>query len=121
MAWQKARILTREIYVATRRPGFNRDLGLASQMQRSAVSVMANLGEGFERRRKSEFHRFVEIAKGLCAEVASHLYVALDVGYLEEPEFEELHAHATELQRILGGLRSSLAEPRNSPLGTRNS
>jgi four helix bundle protein len=121
IAWQKARVLTREVYVATRSDDFRRDFGLASQIQRSAVSVMANLAEGFERRRRTEFFRYVEMAKGSCAEVSSHLYVALDVGYIVQPDFERLTALTTELQRILGGPKSSLAAPdtRASGLGTR--
>jgi four helix bundle protein len=60
---------------------------------------MANIAEGFERRRRSEFYRFVEIAKGSCAEVASHVYVALDVGYLQHAEFESMLERTRELQR----------------------
>jgi four helix bundle protein len=121
VAWQKARVLARETYFATRGPGFSRDFGLSSQIQRASVSVMANLAEGFERRRRTEFYRFVQIAKGSCAEVSSHLYVALDVGYLDKADFERLSNLAGELQRILGGLRNSLAAPRNSELETRTS
>lgn len=121
IAWQKARVLARDVYLVTRDDAFRRDFGLASQVQRAAVSVMANLAEGYERRRRTEFHRYVEIAKASCAEVLSHLYVALDVGYLELPKFESLQEQIVELQRILGGLKSSLAgETRASGLGTRN-
>lgn len=121
IAWQKARALTREIYAVTRSEEFRRDFALASQIQRSAVSAMANLAEGFERRRRTVSFRYVEMAKGSCAEVASHLYVALDAGYIAQPDFDHLMALATELQRILGGLKSSLAPvgPRASGLGTR--
>lgn len=121
VAWQKARVLTREVYLVTRLPEFSRDFGLCSQMQRAAVSVMANIAEGFERRRRTEFHRFVEIAKGSCAELVSHLYVALDVGYLPKPEFARLTEMADEVQRILGGLKLSLSTSRASDLGPRNS
>lgn len=121
VAWQKARTLTREIYSVTRTQEFARDHGLADQVRRAAVSVMANLAEGFERRRRTEFFRFVEIAKASCAEVSSHLYVALDVGYVSQSDFEALESRITELQRVLGGLRRSLAPiARNSELGTRN-
>jgi four helix bundle protein len=114
VAWRKARELAREVYAVTRHEDFRRDFGLASQIQRSAVSVMANIAEGFERRRRSEFYRFVEIAKGSCAEVASHVYVALDVGYLQHAEFESMLERTRELQRVLGGLKASLA-PRTPP------
>jgi four helix bundle protein len=47
IAWQKARLLTKEIYLATRRGSFRGDFGLARQIQRAAVSVMSNLAEVF--------------------------------------------------------------------------
>ena len=52
------------------------------------------------------------IAKGSCAEVQSQLYLALDVGYLGQEEFEGLLARAKEVAKILGGLRASLKQER---------
>ncbi|MBL8132285.1 MAG: four helix bundle protein [Anaerolineae bacterium] len=108
IAWQKARELTRVIYDATQRGSFSRDFGLASQMQRAAVSIMSNIAEGYERDNRKEYLRFVLIAKASCAELRSQLYVALDAGYLSEPEFASLVQQAQEVGRILGGLRVSL-------------
>ena len=73
IAWQKARNLAREIYTMTKRPPFARDFALAGQLQRSAVSVMANIAEGFERNRLAEFHQFLSVAKSSCGELRSHL------------------------------------------------
>ncbi|MBI2766571.1 MAG: four helix bundle protein [Chloroflexi bacterium] len=108
IAWQKARALTKSVYLVTREGRFARDFGLSSQIQRSAVSVMANIAEGFERNRKAEFHQFLSTAKASCAEVRSHLYVALDVGYLDEPTFWSLLKQAEEVSRVVGGLRASV-------------
>jgi four helix bundle protein len=108
IAWQKARAMTREIYLATREKPFARDFGLCDQIQRASVSVMSNIAEGFERDRPREFHQFLSTAKGSCAEARSQLYVALDVGYLETSEFERLHDLAAEVGRVVGGLRSSV-------------
>ncbi len=71
VAWQKARLLTRTIYRLSTDGRFSRDFGLAGQIQRSAVSVMSNIAEGFERFRPAEFHQFLSIAKGSCAELRS--------------------------------------------------
>ena len=108
IAWQKARELTTLIYKLTRKQDFARDFGLSSQIQRSAVSVMANIAEGFERFGKAEFHQFLSVAKSSCAEVRSHLYVALDIGYLSEKEFTEATELASATARIVGKLRSSV-------------
>jgi four helix bundle protein len=117
IAWQKARVLTKEIYQVTRREEFARDFGLTGQIQRAAVSIMANLAEGFERGKRGEFHQFLSVAKASCAEVRSHLYVALDIGHLDRSSFDRLLAQAEELARIIGGLRASVERQRDSQRG----
>ena len=112
IAWQKARTLSREIYEITRRGAFARDFGLSGQIQRAAVSIMPNIAEGFERGGRGEFHQFLSTAKASCAEVRSQLYVALDVGYLEEQTFHTLLRQAEEVARIVGGLRASVDKQR---------
>jgi len=109
VAWQKARALAQTVYKMTRECTFTKDIGLSSQVQRAAVSIMANIAEGFERNRPGEFHQFLSVAKGSCAEVRSHLYAAHDAGYLEQGRFAELLIQAEEVGRIIGGLRVSVA------------
>ena len=116
VAWQKARTLTKRIYEVTRRDGFRGDYGLAGQIQRAAVSIMSNVAEGFERGGLGEFHQFLSTAKASCAELRSQLYVACDVGYLEEARFASLLDQAEEVGRVLGGLRASVARQRTSKL-----
>ncbi len=113
--------MTARIYAVTRQEGFARDFGLAGQIQRASVSVMANLAEGFDRNRPAEFQRFGQIAKGSCAEVVSHLYVALDVGYLDEAAFQELLDDAEEVSRTLSALlHASARAAADSGLRTRD-
>lgn len=104
IAWQKARALTRQIYETTRAAPLGNDFGLSRQLQRASVSVMANIAEGFERASRGEFHHFLATAKGSCAEVRSHPYVALDAGYLTQEQFEALYQPTEEVGRIIGGL-----------------
>jgi four helix bundle protein len=113
IAWQKARELTRAVYEATRDGQFSKDFGLSGQIQRAAVSVMSNIAEGFERDNRGDFHRFLSVAKGSCAEVRSQLYIAFDIGYINPTEFQELQQLAEEVSRIIGGLRASVEKQRN--------
>jgi four helix bundle protein len=113
VAWQKARVLSRRIYEICGQGELKQDWGLASQLRRSAVSIMANIAEGHERSSPGEFHRFLSIAKGSCAEVRSHLYIAKDVDYIGQEDFEELMDLATEVGRIVGGLRASIARKKD--------
>ena len=113
MAWQKARVLTRKIYEVTEQGRFSRDFGLTDQMRRAAVSIMSNIAEGFERGRSTEFHQFLSVAKGSCAELRAQLYVALDAGYLNQDTFHELLANAAEVGQIIGGLRAAVQRQRD--------
>lgn len=113
IAWQKARVLTREIYKASVVGAFGKDFGLSGQIQRASVSVMSNIAEGFERGSRGEFHQFLSTAKASCAEVRSQLYVAIDSDYTENQTFHRLRSLAEEVGRILGGLRASVARQRN--------
>jgi len=112
IAWQKARVLTREIYQLTSEPAFSRDFGLKDQIRRAAISIMSNIAEGFERNRPNEFHQFLSVAKASCAELRSQLYIALDACYLDEPRFNQLFALAIEVGKIIGGLRASVEKRR---------
>jgi four helix bundle protein len=113
IAWQKARKLTSNIYKVSDIGKFARDFGLKDQIRRAGVSVMSNIAEGFERGRPTEFHQFLSIAKGSCAELRSQLYVALDVGYIVGDDFRALMSEAIEVGQIVGGLRASVERRRD--------
>ncbi len=123
IAWQKARLLAAAVYRATAEGAFTRDFGLRDQVRCASVSVMANIAGGLERRRPADFYHYFEIAQASCAEVRSHLYVAMDVGYLDAPAFEGLSARAREVARRVHGLAESIAARRtgNWEQGTGNS
>ncbi len=114
IAWQKSRVLVREVYRLTGKQNFRRDFGLTDQIRRAAVSVMSNIAEGFDRGSRAEFHQFLVIAKGSCAEVRSQIYIALDAGYLEQKEFQQLNTLANEVARIVGGLRAAVQRQRDN-------
>ncbi len=121
IAWQKARLLTSEIYDITSKDKFARDFGLKDQIRRAAVSVISNLAEGFERGRPAEFHQFLSVSKPSCAELRSQLYVALDAHYLNQADFDGLMARALEVAQIVGGLRAAVERRRNAALSPKSS
>lgn len=107
--WQSARVLARDTYAITRQPAFTRDQALTKQVRRSAVSVMANIAEGFERRRSAaEFARFLTMAKGSCGELRCHFYVASDQRYITAGELERLSGNAVQVSRMLAALIRSI-------------
>ena len=108
-AWQKARALTQAVYAVTKGPLFSKDFGSRDQMRRASVSIMANIAEGFGRSGSAEFQQFLAIAKGSTCEVVSHLYVAMDQGYVNQQEFNEINRLTEETAKLLGGLMRYIA------------
>jgi len=97
--WQQARKIVNRVYRVCRVGEFRRDYGLVDQMKRAALSIMANIAEGFSRKGNKEFIQFLFIAKSSAAELQSHLYVGLDQGYIHQPQFDELYEGADKVQR----------------------
>jgi four helix bundle protein len=100
--------MTGTVYRLTRVQIMPLDPPLARQMQRAAVSTMANIAEGFERGRLGEFHQYLSIAKASCAEVRSNMYAAREAEYIDESELADLLIEAEEVGRVIGGLRASV-------------
>jgi four helix bundle protein len=108
--WQKARELVRAVYAVSGRGDFAKDFGLRDQIRRSAVSVMANIAEGFERDGTAEFLQYLSVAKASAAEVESHLYVAPDQGYVTRDEFDGVRDIFTSTRPLIAGLVRYLKE-----------
>jgi len=96
-----ARELTQDVYALTSQSTFSRDLNLKDQMRRAAVSAMSNISEGFERAGNKELKQFLALAKGSSGELRSHLYVALDQGYVSKDKGQETILSAEKLSRSL--------------------
>ena len=110
IAWQKARMLAKAVFDVSGRGEFSKDLAMRGQIRRSARSVGANIAEGFERTGDREFHKGLSIACGSCAEVRSDLYLALDVGYLSQLQFDTLMQLTVECAKVSNALRAVVAK-----------
>ncbi len=99
-AWQKARVGTVRVYQVSKNAAFAKDFGLCNQIRRAAVSVMANIAEGNGRRTNNDFASFLVQAHGSAAEVQSHLYIALDLDYLDQKDFDEIYGLFDEISRM---------------------
>ncbi len=106
--WKKARDLAQAVYRAGNSTPLGRDAGLRDQMQRAAVSIMANIADGFGRGGNKEFVQFLGHARGSCAELKSHLYVALDAGMITDQHFDQLYRLAGEAEGLTSGLMKYL-------------
>lgn len=107
-AWKKARKLSKNIYLQTRKESFQNDFALTNQIRKSSGSIMDNIAEGFDRGGNKEFIQFLYIAKGSASETKSQLYRALDQSYIQNEEFELLYILLDEITFMLGKLISYL-------------
>ena len=107
-AWQKAREITKRIYLMSNKTDFSKDFSLRDQMKRASVSIMANIAEGHGRRTAAEFANFLNISRGSAIELPSHLYVALDLNYISQNEFKETYDLIDEVSRMLLSLAQYL-------------
>ncbi len=107
-AWQKAREITKKIYFLSNKDNFVKDFSLRDQMKRASVSIMANIAEGPGRRTTTEFANFLNIARGSAIELQSHLYVALDLEYINQNEFRETYEMLDEVSRMTVSLAQYL-------------
>ena len=115
--WQEARKIVNRVYRVCRANAFRRDYSFIDQIKRAAISIMANIAEGFSRKGNKEFIQFLFIAKSSAAELQSHLYVALDQKYIEKSEFDDLYEIVEKVQRQISNFIKYLTSTlkRNKP------
>ena len=87
--WHKAMDLSVAIFKLTEGLPRKEDYGLTSQIRRAALSISANIAEGFGRKHTKDKLNFYYNARGSLAETKNHLIYGQKVGYLTDSEFEE--------------------------------
>ncbi len=102
--WKESTVLTTEIYKMSTSGELSKDFGLRDQIRRAAISIPSNIAEGKERETVAEFIRFLYIAKGSAGELRTQLYIAQQIGYLNDAEYERLEGKTTKISAMLGAL-----------------
>jgi four helix bundle protein len=106
--WQAAMKLAEDSYQLSAQFPKHEIYGLASQLQRSAVSLPSNIAEGHGRNSSKEFYHFLGIALGSLAELETQLILAQRLNYLSEEEISPALQNADEIGKMLKGLQKSL-------------
>ena len=101
IVWQKSMDLAVEVYRLSRLLPPSERYGLASQLQRSAAAIPANIAEGHERGSRGDFRRQVSVARGSLAELETHLELAERVGVLPRTEVQATDSRIAEVGRML--------------------
>jgi len=103
--WEKGMHIVTETYSITSGNAFHQDFGLRDQMRRSAVSIPSNIAEGFERKSKAEFRRFIAIALGSAAELITQIEISQKIGYLSRIETDGIEKQLEEVSKMLQSLK----------------
>ena len=103
--WRKAHDFVLAVYTLTAAFPREETYGLALQMRRAAVSIPANIAEGFRRRGKADKARFMNLAEGSVEESRYYLILASDLGY---GNTDQLMASLEEVSRLLDAYTTAI-------------
>jgi len=115
IVWQKAYRLVLEIYKITGSFPKSETYGLSQQIRRAAISIPSNIAEGYGRKSKTDYHRFLSIAYGSLLEIETQYLLAIDLGYINKNELLEnlLKEIGSMLYRIMNPIVRQIDYPLN--------
>lgn len=108
IVWQKAHQFVLSVYHYSDYFPQKEVYGLTSQFRRAAISIPANIAEGFKKKSKTDKARFMNIAQGSLEECHYYLILAKDLGYGDNPELMPL---LEEISKMLGKYIAVLLTP----------
>lgn len=104
IVWQRGIDLVEAVYLATSGFPSSERYGLASQMQRAAISIPSNVAEGQGRGGGNEFIRFLTIAKGSLRELETQMIIAKRLRFIDDTMYQQVTSLTDEVARLLHGL-----------------
>lgn len=110
--WQRAMDVAVKVHAVTDALPRKEDYGLTSQIRRSALSISANIAEGFGRKHALDKINFYLHSRGSLTETQSHLEYGLRVGYFRPEDVQCLDSHLTslhhDLNKLISGIRARI-------------
>ena len=103
LAWQKAHQFVLSVYVVTKNFPQEEIFGLTSQFRRAAVSIEANIAEGYKKLGKADKLRFLNIAQGSLEECRDYILLSKDLKYIDMEQFNALTNNIEETSKLLNG------------------
>lgn len=106
--WKDSRKLVKKIYLLTKKFPNEEKFSLIDQIRRAVISISLNISEGSDRKSDLEFKRFLRMAITSAEEIVTGLYIALDLEYINQEEFEEVYQDLNLIVARLNALIKSL-------------
>lgn len=103
LAWQKAYDFVLDVYKYTKSFPESEKYGLISQFQRAAVSIIANIAEGYKKIGKADKLRFMNISQGSFEECRCYVILSRDLGYIDNDVYNILYSKIEEASKLLNG------------------
>ena len=101
VAWQKAHHFTVLVYQITQDFPKEEMFGLTSQFRRAAISIEANIAEGYKKLSKADKLRFLNISEGSLAECRNYILLSQDLGFLNENQYQQLYDYIEDTSKLL--------------------
>lgn len=101
IAWKKAHHFRLLVYAITRSFPNDERFGLTSQFRRAAVSIGANIAEGYKKLSKADKLRFMNISEGSVEECRDYIILSKDLEYIDSEQFMQLHDCLEETSKLL--------------------
>jgi four helix bundle protein len=108
LIWKKARIIVKDIYILTRKFPDEEKFGLTQQVRRAGISFISDIAEGSGRGSNVDFARFIDMSYGSLCEVESDFYIALDLSYITQEDFDEMNIKIQEEEKMMCNFKKSL-------------
>ena len=101
VAWQKAHVFVLLVYRITKSFPSDELYGLTSQFRRAAVSIEANIAEGYKKISKADKLRFLNISQGSMEECRDYILLARDLYYISDTDFSDLRDALEDASKML--------------------
>ena len=101
IVWQKAHQFVLETYKVTRNFPMEERFALCSQFQRAAISIPANIAEGYKKLSKADKLRFLNISQGSLEECRYYIILSRDLSYINIKTYNELIGNLEEISKLL--------------------
>ncbi len=108
--WQKAHEFVKAVYAVTKLFPEEERYGLTQQFRRAAVSIAANICEGYRKLSRADKLRFMNIAQGSLEECRYYVILSLDIDYIDQDTHDKLEYLVNGASWKLNGYAESISQ-----------